>query len=99
MAELLLRYRQLEERGYASSRTQLANLIRERKFPAGRLLSPNCRVWLESEIDEWLESRPVDPDEATRDRKQRAIDKANAKLEAKRQELKAKAGTAPREGA
>jgi hypothetical protein len=56
-----LRYRDLKERGIVDSWAQLANLIRKCGFPAGRMLSPNCRIWDEQdEIEPWLASRPVE---------------------------------------
>jgi Prophage CP4-57 regulatory protein (AlpA) len=53
------RYRDLEEHGVVTNRVQLTKLIRTQGFPPGRMLSPNCRVWDEGEIAEWLASRPT----------------------------------------
>ena len=62
MPGLVLRFKQLKERGIVRSRPQLRNLIAISGFPQGRLLSPNCRVWTEEEVDAWFESRPVEND-------------------------------------
>jgi predicted DNA-binding transcriptional regulator AlpA len=55
----LLRFADLHERGIARSWAQLKNL-QKRGFPLGKMLSPNCRVWSEDEINGWLASRPVE---------------------------------------
>ena len=39
------------------SRTTVWRLQRKGEFPPPRQLSPNAVGWLESEVDEWLESR------------------------------------------
>jgi predicted DNA-binding transcriptional regulator AlpA len=57
---VLLRFRDLKSRGIVNSWPQLKRLINLHNFPRGRLLSPNTRAWLEDEIDQWLDSRPVD---------------------------------------
>jgi prophage regulatory protein len=33
--------------------------VRARKFPRPRAISPNKTVWVGSEIDEWMRSRPL----------------------------------------
>jgi predicted DNA-binding transcriptional regulator AlpA len=53
------RFRDLEELGVVRNRVQLTKLIATQGFPPGRMLSPNCRVWDEDAVAEWLESRPV----------------------------------------
>lgn len=55
----LLRFTDLKERGVVLSRMTLARWIASEGFPAGRLLSPSCRVWSEEEVSAWLASRPV----------------------------------------
>ena len=57
---VLLRYRNLKERGIANSWPQLKRMIELHGFPRGRLLSPNIRAWTEDEIGAWIASRPVD---------------------------------------
>jgi hypothetical protein len=42
-----------------TNRPQLDNLIEKHGFPPGRWMSPNCRIWFEDEVQEWLESRPI----------------------------------------
>ena len=54
----LLRFADLCERGVVSSWPQLKRLQQIHGFPLGRMLSPNVRAWTESEIIEWLETRP-----------------------------------------
>ena len=55
----LLRFADLEERGIATSRAQLKNLIEKCEFPAGFMLAPNSRAWFEDEIASWLDTRPI----------------------------------------
>ena len=57
-----LRYTDLERDGLFKSRQQLKNAIDHLSFPPGRLISPNVRAWhKETEVDPWLDSRPVEP--------------------------------------
>ena len=56
---VLLRFRDLKERGIVNSWPQLRRLIDLHEFPRGRLLSPNTRAWTGTELDEWINSRPV----------------------------------------
>lgn len=56
-----LRFEDLRQRGVVGNRVTLGSWIREHNFPTGRLLGPNTRVWSESEIEEWIESRPTAP--------------------------------------
>lgn len=41
------------------SRTTRWRMENEGTFPARRMISPGRTGWLESEINEWLESRPL----------------------------------------
>ena len=41
------------------SRGTLYRLERAGTFPNRRRLSPNCVAWIEQEITDWIESRPV----------------------------------------
>ena len=43
------------------SKTTIHNLTRAGQFPKSFLLTPRCAVWVESEIDAWLESRRAVP--------------------------------------
>jgi predicted DNA-binding transcriptional regulator AlpA len=63
--EPLLRFADLKKLGIAHSYTQINRMVASVGFPPGRLLSRQCRVWTESELRKWLDSRPsdrVDPD-------------------------------------
>jgi prophage regulatory protein len=44
----------LARTGY--KKTSLYGLIKAGKFPAPIPLTPNTRVWIESEIDSWIEN-------------------------------------------
>jgi hypothetical protein len=57
---VLLRFRDLKERGIVHSWPQLKRLQAVHGFPLGRMLSQNIRAWTESEIDEWIASRPIE---------------------------------------
>jgi hypothetical protein len=60
MAKRWLRFADLKARGTVKSWAQLRRLIELYGFPAGRMLSPNCRAWSEEdEIEPWENSRPV----------------------------------------
>jgi hypothetical protein len=56
----LLRFRDLKDRGIVNSWPQLKRLIELHAFPKGRLLSPNVRAWTDTEIEDWVGTRPVD---------------------------------------
>jgi predicted DNA-binding transcriptional regulator AlpA len=55
-----LRFPDLKARNIVKSWAQLRRLTEKYEFPRGRMLSPNVRAWTDDEIDEWLESRPVE---------------------------------------
>ena len=40
-------------------RTQLWEMVRSGDFPPPRRVGPNRRAWLASEIQEWIETRPI----------------------------------------
>jgi predicted DNA-binding transcriptional regulator AlpA len=54
----LLRYPGLVEKGVVNSRMTLKRMIDTQGFPPGRLVTPNSRAWIESEVDQWIEGRP-----------------------------------------
>ncbi|MBV8112331.1 MAG: AlpA family phage regulatory protein [Hyphomicrobiales bacterium] len=54
-----VRFKHLKERGIVPNWPTLARWVRERDFPPGRLLGPNTRVWTETEIEVWINSRPT----------------------------------------
>lgn len=41
------------------SRGTLFNMRKEGKIPAPRKISSRCVGWLQSDIDKWLQSRPI----------------------------------------
>ncbi|MFX1766387.1 AlpA family phage regulatory protein [Paraburkholderia sp. A1RI-2L] len=41
------------------SESVVKKLVREKAFPASRLLSPRRIAWLVCEVEEWCEARPV----------------------------------------
>jgi predicted DNA-binding transcriptional regulator AlpA len=53
-----LRFRDLKARGIISNWATLNSWINNRGFPPGRLVAPNTRLWDESEIADWLKTRP-----------------------------------------
>ncbi len=55
----LLRFRDLKERGIVGNWPTLKARIQRDNFPPGRMVGPNSRAWLESEIEAWIKSRPV----------------------------------------
>jgi predicted DNA-binding transcriptional regulator AlpA len=55
----LLRFSDLKDRKIVTNHVTLKRWIEREDFPPGRMLGPNTRVWCESEIDAWLESRPT----------------------------------------
>jgi predicted DNA-binding transcriptional regulator AlpA len=59
LLDALLKFRDLVRRNIVSNRPQLKRLQKRHGFPLGKMLSPNCRTWTESEIREWYEARPV----------------------------------------
>ena len=60
MKMVLWRFRELQARGIVRSWPQLRRLQVAHGFPRGRLLSPNTRTWLASEVEDWLATRPVE---------------------------------------
>jgi hypothetical protein len=61
-----LRFCDLQDRGLVQSHAGLRHLQSHQRFPLGRLLGPSTRVWTVTEINEWLNSRPVGPSEQTK---------------------------------
>ena len=56
---VLLRFRDLKERGIVNNHVTLIRWIRREGFPPGLMLGPNTRVWREADIEAWLDSRPT----------------------------------------
>ena len=61
MLPTYIRFKVLKARGIADSWAYLRGLIEDHGFPPGKLLSPQIRVWDESEVSAWLDTRPVEP--------------------------------------
>jgi predicted DNA-binding transcriptional regulator AlpA len=55
----LLRFADLRAMGFVRNWPQLDRMQERHGFPVGRLISSNCRVWTEEEVEKWLEHRPV----------------------------------------
>jgi predicted DNA-binding transcriptional regulator AlpA len=60
MVPKFLRFSDLQERGIIKNRVTLLNRIKHQGFPEGRKIGPNTRAWTETEVAEWLASRPTD---------------------------------------
>jgi hypothetical protein len=57
---MLWRYRDLKLRGFVTSRAMLKIMIEQYGFPAGKMLTPNCRTWTQEEVLAYYASRPSD---------------------------------------
>jgi predicted DNA-binding transcriptional regulator AlpA len=83
-----LRFADLKAAGIVSSRIGLSRLIKHQGFPPGRLLGPNTRVWTETEVQRWQDSRPVqrEPDATPREQRfgTRKVAAKATKVQAKR---------------
>jgi predicted DNA-binding transcriptional regulator AlpA len=66
-----LRFTDLKTAGVVNNRVTLHRLIKFQQFPPGRLLGPNTRAWTETEIQAWLDARPVNraPDAIPREQR------------------------------
>jgi hypothetical protein len=60
MADILLRFHNLKHRNIVRNWVTLQRWIDREGFPSGFMLGPNTRVWRESEIEDWLASRPTE---------------------------------------
>ena len=60
MSEVLLRFADLKRRNIVRKDVTLGRWIEREGFPPGRLLGPNTRVWLVSEVEAWIASRPTE---------------------------------------
>lgn len=56
----LLRFRDLKASGIVGNHLTLARWVKEEGFPPGLMLGRNTRVWRESDVEEWIASRPVE---------------------------------------
>jgi hypothetical protein len=59
MAEVLLCFRDLKDRGIINNHVTLKRWIEREGFPPGLLLGPNSRAWRASDVEAWLDSRPT----------------------------------------
>jgi predicted DNA-binding transcriptional regulator AlpA len=56
---IYLRFRDLKASNVVASWTQLARMVDDEGFPAGVWLSANIRAWKLTDVQAWLERRPV----------------------------------------
>ena len=61
MLPTYIRFRDLKERGIVDSWPQLKFMIDNYGFPAGRLASPQVRIWSEDEVADYLANPPFLP--------------------------------------
>jgi predicted DNA-binding transcriptional regulator AlpA len=59
MLDTLLRFNDLRDRRVVGNRMTLQRWIAREGFPPGKKIGPNSRAWTESEVAEWLASRPA----------------------------------------
>jgi predicted DNA-binding transcriptional regulator AlpA len=69
----LLRFRDLAERGIATTFQALKNLQDKEGFPTGFLLGPSTRAWRADEVNAWIASRPTAKSRQTVERAARSI--------------------------
>ena len=62
MADRLLSYQDLRERGVPYRPEHLARLEKAGKFPVRLKLSYRCVRWLEGEVDGWVAARAAERD-------------------------------------
>jgi predicted DNA-binding transcriptional regulator AlpA len=58
LSDELLRFCDLKARKIVTKHVTLKRWIEKDGFPPGRWLGPNTRVWLKSEVHDWIASRP-----------------------------------------
>jgi hypothetical protein len=51
------RFRDLRDLGIVPNWVTLADWIRNRGFPPGKLVSPRIRIWSRSSVQDWLDSQ------------------------------------------
>ena len=61
MLPTYIRFRDLKERGIVDSWPQLKFMIDNYGFPAGRLASPQVRIWSQDEVADYLANPPFLP--------------------------------------
>jgi predicted DNA-binding transcriptional regulator AlpA len=60
MASQYLRFRDLQARGIITSWPILKRRVDHDGFPPGKKVGPNTRIWEDTEVDAWVDSRPTD---------------------------------------
>jgi predicted DNA-binding transcriptional regulator AlpA len=75
-----LRLADLKAAGIINSWPMLRRRIERDDFPPGRMLGPNTRAWTETEIENWLATRPTGkkPTPRRRPRKQAGASEVEA---------------------
>lgn len=66
MMKRLINRKGLIEKGITMGNTKLWKMIKEGSFPAAFSAGSRERVWRESDIDDWIEQRAADHQEAAR---------------------------------
>lgn len=56
---IYIRVNDLIDMGVVANWMGISRLIKDRGFPAGRLLSPKTRIWTTEEVKAWLDARPT----------------------------------------
>jgi predicted DNA-binding transcriptional regulator AlpA len=59
----MLRFKDLKERGVASSWPHVKQLVHTYGFPPGYRLGGQTRAWREDEVEAWINSRRIPIDE------------------------------------
>jgi hypothetical protein len=72
--DIFLRFADLRARGIVANWPSLQNRIRKNGFPPGRLIGPNARAWSETEVAEWIASRPVERKSTPRRHRDRELE-------------------------
>jgi predicted DNA-binding transcriptional regulator AlpA len=59
MTERYLRFTDLKARGLVGNWQTLRRWVKREQFPPGRKIAAQTRVWTETEINDWIASRPT----------------------------------------
>ncbi len=65
MGTRFLRFKDLVALGIVANRVTLGRWIKLQGFPAGIKLGPNSRAWPADQVDDWLNARPAETEEAS----------------------------------
>jgi len=55
----IIRFNDLKARGIVANWNTLLRWIESDNFPPGRKLGANTRAWTETEVEAWIQSRPL----------------------------------------